>query len=203
MCTGAKISAFSCHTPSSASLHSLRHAQSRYYIRVRQNDVKLICPPSIDLTHVSSYTFLIVLDSCSGVYLASVFSDCTLDGIMDRRWTLWPDYLNLGLSLDACTVCSGASKPNLSILQITGISQFSSLTQLCPTLCDPMNCNTPGLPIHHQLPELLKLLSTESWCHPTISSSVCPFSSHLQSLPASGSFQMSQLFASGGQSIGV
>ena len=39
--------------------------------------------------------------------------------------------------------------------------------------------------------------------HPTISSSVVPFSSCLQSLPASGSFQMSQLFASGGQSIGV
>ena len=40
------------------------------------------------------------------------------------------------------------------------------------------------------------------WCHPTISSSVVPFS-HLQSFPASGSFQMSQFFASGGQSIGV
>ena len=37
------------------------------------------------------------------------------------------------------------------------------------------------------------------WCHPTISSSVIPFSSHLQSFPASGSFQMSQLFESGGQ----
>ena len=41
------------------------------------------------------------------------------------------------------------------------------------------------------------------WCHPTISSSVIPFSSRLQSFPASGSFQTSQLFASGGQSIGV
>ena len=41
------------------------------------------------------------------------------------------------------------------------------------------------------------------WCHPTISSSVFPFSSCPQSLPASGSFPMSQLFASGGQSIGV
>ena len=41
------------------------------------------------------------------------------------------------------------------------------------------------------------------WCHPTISSSVVPFSSLLQSFPASGSFQMSQFFTSGGQSIGV
>ena len=41
------------------------------------------------------------------------------------------------------------------------------------------------------------------WCHPTILSSVSPFSSCLQSFPASGSFQLSQFFASGGQSIGV
>ena len=41
------------------------------------------------------------------------------------------------------------------------------------------------------------------WCHPTISSSVSPFSSCLQSFPASGSFLMSQLFTSGGQSIGA
>ena len=41
------------------------------------------------------------------------------------------------------------------------------------------------------------------WCHPTISSSVIPFSSCTQSFPASGSFQMSQLFVSGGQSVGV
>ena len=41
------------------------------------------------------------------------------------------------------------------------------------------------------------------WCHPTISSSVVPFSSCPQSFPSSGSFQMSQLFASGSQSIGV
>ena len=41
------------------------------------------------------------------------------------------------------------------------------------------------------------------WCHPTISSSVVPFSSHLQSFPGSESFQMSQFFTSGGPSIGV
>ena len=41
------------------------------------------------------------------------------------------------------------------------------------------------------------------WCHPAISSSAVPFFSHLQSFPASGSFQMSQFFTSGGQSIGV
>ena len=54
---------------------------------------------------------------------------------------------------------------------------------------------TPGV---HPNPCPLSL-----WCHPTISSSVVPFSSCPQSFPASGSFQMIQLFASGGQSIGV
>ena len=50
---------------------------------------------------------------------------------------------------------------------------------------------------------LHRLMSMSWWCHPTISSSVIPFSSLLQSFPASGSFPMSQFFASGGQSIGV
>ena len=40
-------------------------------------------------------------------------------------------------------------------------TQLSSVTQLCMTLCDPMNCSTPGLPVHRQLPELLKLMSIE------------------------------------------
>ena len=83
--------------------------------------------------------------------------------------------------------------------------QFSSVAQSCLTLCDPMNPSTPGLPVHHQLPEFTQthVHWASQWCHPTISSSVIPFSSCPQSFPASGSFQMSQLFASGGQSIGV
>ena len=49
----------------------------------------------------------------------------------------------------------------------------------------------------------LNLCPLSQWCHPTISSSVVPFSSRLQSFPASGSFQMSQFFTSGGQSTGA
>ena len=78
-------------------------------------------------------------------------------------------------------------------------------------LCDPMNCSTPGFPVHHtRLPcssPTPRVCSNScplsQWCHPTISSSVVPFSSRLQSFPASGSFSMSQYFASGSQSIGV
>ena len=58
-------------------------------------------------------------------------------------------------------------------------------------------CPSPALGVYsHSCP-------LSRWCYPTISSSVAPFSSLLQSFPASGSFPMSQFFASGGQSIGV
>ena len=41
-------------------------------------------------------------------------------------------------------------------------TQFSSVTQLCPTFCDPMDCSTPGLPVHRQLPELTQIHGIES-----------------------------------------
>ena len=72
--------------------------------------------------------------------------------------------------------------------------QFSSVAQSCPTPCDPMNRSTPGLPVHHQLPEFTETHRPLSqWCHPAISSSVVPFSSCLRSFLASGSFPMSAL----------
>ena len=77
--------------------------------------------------------------------------------------------------------------------------QFSSVAQSCPTLCDPMNRSTPGLPVHHQLPEFTQTHVHRVSGHPAISSSVVPFSSCPQSLPASGTFPMSQLFTWGGQ----
>ena len=87
---------------------------------------------------------------------------------------------------------------------LKAVLQFSSVAQSCPTLCNPMNLSMPGLSVHHQLPEFTQTHVPSSWrCHPDISSSVIPFSSCPQFLPASGSFPMSQLFASGGQSIGV
>ena len=63
---------------------------------------------------------------------------------------------------------------------------FSSVTQSCPTLCDPMDCSMPG-----GSQSLLKLIWASLlslWCHPAISSSVIPFSSCLQSFSASRSF---------------
>ena len=84
--------------------------------------------------------------------------------------------------------------------------QFSSITWSCLTLCDLMDCSTPGFPVHHQLVEITE--THVHWfgdaihhlilLHPPV-----PFSSCIQSSPASGSFQMSRFFTSGGRSIRV
>ena len=84
-------------------------------------------------------------------------------------------------------------------------SRFQSLQFSCSvvsTLWDAIDCSTPGFAVHHQLPELTQRHVHSQWCHPIISTSVIPFSSCLQSFPASSSFPM-KLFASGGQSVGA
>ena len=87
-------------------------------------------------------------------------------------------YISMGISQSSCSVMSNSLWPH-------GL-QHARLP--CPSL-------TPGA--------CSNLCPSSLWCHPTISSSVVPFSSCLQSFPASGSFPMSQFFVSGGQSIGV
>ena len=82
--------------------------------------------------------------------------------------------------------------------------QFSSVAQLSPTLCDPMNCSTPGLPVHHELPEFTqthvhRVSDAIQPSHPLSSPSPpAPNPSQHQSL-----FPMSQVFRRGGQSTGV
>ena len=81
--------------------------------------------------------------------------------------------------------------------------RFSSVTQSCMTLWPHglqharPSCPSPTPRVYSNSCPL------SQWCHPTISSFVVPFSFCLQSFPASGSFQRSQFFASGGQSIGA
>ena len=77
-----------------------------------------------------------------------------------------------------------------------------SVAQSCSTLCDPMDCSTPGFPVLHYLLEFAQ--THVYWVGDAIQpSSIVPFSSRLQSFPALGSFPMSQLFASGGHRIGA
>ena len=81
--------------------------------------------------------------------------------------------------------------------------QFSAVPQSSLTLCDPMDYNTPGLPVHHNFQSLLKLISIESVMSPNHLILCHSLTSCLQSFLASGSFLMSSDFASGGQSIGT
>ena len=78
-----------------------------------------------------------------------------------------------------------------------------SIAQLCPTLCDTMDCSVPGFPILHYLPKFGQLMSIESMRSHNHLILCCHFFSFLQSFPASGSFPMSWLFTSGVQSIGA
>ena len=104
------------------------------------------------------------------------------------------------LDLYLRNVCEGESISSV---------QFSSVAQSCLTLSDPMNRSTPGLPVHHQLPEftqthVYQVSDAIQPSHPRSSPSPpARFSSCPQSLPASGSFPMSHLFTWGGQTIGV
>ena len=111
-------------------------------------------------------------------------------------------------------ICKASSDSHFAVLHsfflgmvlITGSCsvQFSSVTQSCLTLCDPHESQHARLPCPSPTPRVHSDSRPSSpWCHPAISSSVVPFSSCPQSLPASESFPMSQLFAWGGQSTGV
>ena len=82
--------------------------------------------------------------------------------------------------------------------------QFNSVAQLCPTLCDPIDCNMPGLPVHHRLWEL-----TQTHVH-WVSDAIQPFHPLLSPSPPAfnlsqhqGFFPVSQLFTLGGQSIRI
>ena len=83
------------------------------------------------------------------------------------------------------------------------VLQFTSVPQSCPTL-QPHRLQPAGPPCPSPtLGAYSNSCLLSWWCHPTISSSVVPFSSCLQSFPASRCFQMSQIFTSDGQNIGV
>ena len=118
-------------------------------------------------------------------------------GQPDPRW--YPEPREL-VSASIALMAPYASGSTLTL----GSVQFSSVPQSCLTLWDPMDCSTPSLPVHHQLLEFTQI--HVHWVgdaihpsHPLLS----PSPSCSQSFPASRSFQMSQFFASGGQSIGV
>ena len=102
-------------------------------------------------------------------------------------WPVWKtgEYLGSFSVQFSCSVVSDSVTPWTAAHQACLVSMGS---QLCPSQTHGVYSNSCPL---------------SQWCHPTISSSVVPFSSCLQSFPASASFQMSQFIASGSQNIGV
>ena len=123
-----------------------------------------------------------------------IFSGCWNCSLFSLLWLRCINSRLLFLVWDTATFLAGPPK----------LAQFSSVTQSRLILCDPHGlqdtrrpCPSPTLRVYSNS------CPSSQWCNPTISSSVIPFSSHLQSFPASGYFQMNQFFTSGGQSIGV
>ena len=90
-----------------------------------------------------------------------------------------------------------------SSISLHFFAQFSSVAQSCLTFCDPMDCTHQASLSITNSQSSPKPMSTESVMPSNHLITVAPFSSCPQSFPASGSFSMSQLFTSGGQSIGV
>jgi len=78
-----------------------------------------------------------------------------------------------------------------------------SVTKLCPIVCDPIDYSTPGSSVLHYLRVCSSSCPLSRWCYLSILCSAAPFSFCLQSFPESGSFSISWLFSSGGQSIGA
>ena len=113
---------------------------------------------------------------------------------MNVYWKCW---------ISTCLPEKSSSRYWLWGNKLSKVIKFRSVTQSCLTLCNPMNCSAPSFPVHHQYLEFTQTHLHRQWCHQAISSSIIPFSSCPQSLPASQSFPMSQLFAWSGQSIGA
>ena len=147
------------------------------------------------------------LDDCVKSYPKSVFClphSC----ILHHHFSLFfVDRLLLSLSLPHFSVASSPENTKHSITR-RGLANDSYIVVVqslsCLTFCNPMDCSTTGFPF----PSLSSGVCSNScpliqWCHPTISSSVAPFSSCPQSFPASRSFPLSQLFTSGVQRNGA
>ena len=108
----------------------------------------------------------------------------------------------MNLSLDFIRLTVGKVDSHIQV--ISNISLVQSSHSVVSDSSWPHGLHQARLPYPSPTPEACSNSCPSSrWCLPTISSSVVPFSSCLQSFPASGSFQMSPFFTSGGQSIGV
>ena len=186
---------WSGYTPSSPWLHPVPLTASSapscllpYWILLHLLLQLLICFPTWS-------SALSSLHSLSGTPFCSVTINNTYMPRTPNLYVrIWPSPTNPDSSIQQSV------KPRMSI---SNHHCRRSVAQSCPTLCDPMDYSTPGLPVLHHLPEFAQ--THVYWFSDAIQPSH-PLSSpspYLQSFPASGSFPVSQFFASDGQSIGA
>ena len=125
---------------------------------------------------------------------------------MKQKW-FRGERLRTGFQLYWEPSASWKSKPIMYFILsecVTGVHSVQCSRSVVSDSLQPQGLQHTRLPCPSPTPSVYSnSCPLSQWCHPIISSSVVPFSFHLQSFPAAGSFQMSQLFESGGQSIGV
>ena len=124
--------------------------------------------------------------------------------LLSKSYCYHSTYAKFAMCQGLLVSCPGKRKKGMCMcVPVCTSDQIRSVAQSCPTLCDPMNRSTPGLPVHHQLPEFTqthvhRVRDAIQPSHPLSSPSpLAPNPSQHQSFP------MSQLFAWGGQSTGV
>ena len=136
--------------------------------------------------------------------VGSIFSWCIKSFLHSINFVLMSQRI---LKITITTAWLASWVPGSSQASSIGQHQFSSLQFSHSVVSDSLQPHEPQLvrpPFPSPTPGVHpNPCPLSRWCHPTISSSVVPFSSCPQSFPAPGSFPMSQLFASGGQSVGV
>ena len=122
--------------------------EQKIQILVNSSTFPLAPSDKIYLVQDFSTSFTFLFSSGMSQFLqAHVWSRCWWEAAFTPH-PLSFSFMYLYLTLLYLYVCS------LSVsFQAFSSVQFSSVAQSCPTLCDPMNCSTPGLPVHHQLPE--------------------------------------------------
>ena len=150
----------SCHLTLSDTLHNFSSLWHLEASSIFKKKLVLVVYNSVASNLYLALQFLAALLSWSS---KSCFSSCL------QQHLLW-----MGISL-ALTNSSATSQHSV---------RFSLVTQLCPTLCDPMDCSTPGLPVHHQLPELAQ--THVHW----VGDAIQP--SHPLSSPSPSAFSLSQ-----------
>ena len=158
------------------------------------------------------YLALVIRAGGKGLSIRDVSVDSGLVGlhwkaspwqaVTSRNWLPWVDRLSRVSKASDTLECKNIVITEGTTGQQLGLNWFNSVTQLCPTLCNPMDYSTPGFPVHHQLPE-----PTQTHVH-CVNNAIQP--SHPLSSPSppalnlsQHSFPVNQFFASGGQSIAV